>query len=55
VPRIQDYFAASEFRTRFTAKGRLSTYLEAIPTYLILHPWPALLGLANLDAFNRSR
>lgn len=55
VPRIKDYFAASEFRARFTAKGRLSTYLEAIPTYLILHPWPALLGLANLDAFNGSR
>lgn len=55
VPRIKDYFAASEFRARFTAKGRLSTYLEAIPTYLILHPWPALLGLANLDAFGGSR
>jgi len=55
VPRFADYFAASEFRARFTAKGRLRTYLEAIPTYLILHPCPALLGLANLDAFSGSR
>lgn len=54
VPRIREYFAASEFRARFTAKGRLSKYLEAIPTYLILHPWPALVGLANRDAFTAS-
>lgn len=54
VPRFTDYFAASEFRQRFEEKGRLNPYLEAIPTYLILHPSPALLGLANLHAFVRA-
>lgn len=47
VPRFKERFAASEFRRRFEAKGRLGQYLRAIPTWLILHPWPALLGLAH--------
>ena len=48
LPRFTERFAASSFRRRFEAKGRMSKYLETVPTYLILHPWPALLGLANL-------
>ncbi len=51
VPQFKERFAASEFRDRFVAKGRFRTYLEAIPTYLILHPSPALVGLANIGAF----
>lgn len=53
APRMKERIAASEFRRRFEAKGRLGTYLAAIPTHLILHPTPALLGLANLDGFRR--
>ena len=35
------------FRSRFEAKGRFSTYVASIPTWLILHPQPALFGLAR--------
>jgi glucokinase len=48
VPRIAPFFAQSEFRSRFEAKGRLRGYLAAIPTYLIVRPLPALLGAAAL-------
>jgi glucokinase len=50
VPRFPEVFAASAFRERFLAKGRLRGYLEPIPTYLVTHPLPAFLGLkAVLD------
>jgi glucokinase len=48
LPRFADRFAASGFRARFESKGRLSPYLAAIPTYLVTHDNPALLGLAGL-------
>ena len=48
VPRIGDYFAASEFRRRFEAKGRFRDYLAGIPTLIVRHPNPALAGLAGL-------
>jgi glucokinase len=48
VPRIAAFFAQSEFRARFEAKGRLGAYLAAIPTYVIERPLPALLGAAVL-------
>jgi glucokinase len=38
----------SAFRERFEAKGRFRAYLAAMPTYLITHRVPALLGLARL-------
>jgi glucokinase len=44
VPRLGGRFAASPFRDRFEAKGRLSTYLAAIPTYVVTHPLAAFLG-----------
>jgi glucokinase len=47
VPRLGDYFAASPFRRRFEEKGRFSSYLAAIPTYVILAKTPALLGAAQ--------
>jgi glucokinase len=47
-PRIVDFLGQSEFRDRFEAKGRLRTYLEAIPTYVIVHPAAAFLGLKSL-------
>ena len=49
LPRIADRFAASGFRARFEDKGRLTDYMRAIPTYLVTHDNPALLGLAGLD------
>ena len=48
VPQFRDFFASSEFRARFEAKGRFRDYLAAVPTWLILHEIPALLGLASL-------
>jgi glucokinase len=45
LPRIVDYVAQSEFRARFEAKGRMSGYLETIPTSIIIHTDPAFLGL----------
>ena len=50
VPRLGQRFADSAFRRRFEAKGRLSPYLAAIPTYVVTHPIPAFLGLARLLA-----
>lgn len=46
VPKLGSRFAASEFRARFEAKGRMSPYLAAIPTYVITHRLPAFLGCA---------
>jgi glucokinase len=48
APRIADHLATSLFRVRFEAKGRLSGYVAAIPTRLIVRPDPALIGLASL-------
>src|SRR5204863_3199196 len=44
VPRLGARFAASGFRERFEAKGRLRDYLAPIPTYVITHELPAFLG-----------
>jgi glucokinase len=48
VPKLGDKFAQSDFRARFEAKGRFQGYLAAIPTYVMTHPEPALLGAAKL-------
>ncbi|HUJ98190.1 MAG TPA: glucokinase, partial [Stellaceae bacterium] len=48
VPRLGASFAASRFRERFEAKGRFRPYLASIPTYVVTHPIPAMLGLAAL-------
>ena len=52
APRIVDLLAASVFRARFEAKGRFESYLGAIPTWVIIHPQPALRGLATLPLSN---
>ena len=44
VPRFVEFFKNSEFRTFFEAKGRFKDYLKTIPTYLITHENPGLLG-----------
>ena len=38
VPKLGDAFAQSPFRARFEDKGRFSTYLAAIPTYVVVSP-----------------
>ena len=47
LPRYASAFRASGFRARFEAKGRFSGYVAGIPTFLVTHPEPVLLGLAN--------
>jgi glucokinase len=48
VPRLGARFVNSAFRARFEAKGRFKSYLAAIPTSVIVHGNPALLGLSKL-------
>ena len=48
VPKLGSYFARSPFRSRFETKGRFSSYVAAVPTYVILAQTPALRGLATL-------
>jgi glucokinase len=43
-----EWFATSPFRTRFEAKGRFSSYLADIPTYVITTPNPAFYGVATI-------
>ena len=47
APRLADRLVAGGFRERFEDKGRLRTFLEQIPTSLVLHPYPAILGAAR--------
>ena len=44
VPRFVEFFQSSEFRSFFEEKGRFKDYLSAIPTFLITHDNPGLLG-----------
>ncbi|GAA2586869.1 glucokinase [Actinomadura fulvescens] len=44
LPRIADVLDTSDFRRRFEAKPRVEEYVRAIPTALIVHPNPALVG-----------
>lgn len=47
APRMGDRLASGAFRSRFEAKGRLASYLQPIPTSLVIHPYPALIGAAR--------
>ena len=44
LPRIADVLRDSEFRARFETKPPVEDYLRGIPTALIVHPGPALVG-----------
>lgn len=46
APKLGPARFGPPFRERFEEKGRLHGYLAATPTYLILRPTPALLGMA---------
>jgi glucokinase len=50
VPRYPDLFANSGFRAGFENKGRYRSTMEKIPTRLILHENPGLLGAAVVAA-----
>ena len=47
APRMADRLASGAFRARFEDKGRLAAYVKEIPTSLVLHPYPALIGAAR--------
>jgi glucokinase len=55
VPKMGEHFDKSQFRPRFIAKGRMRTFLDPIPTYVITEPFPAFLGLAELVETNARR
>jgi glucokinase len=44
VPRYPRLLESSRFRSGFESKGRHRPLLESIPTQLIMHPQPGLLG-----------
>lgn len=48
APGFVEAIRASGFRPRFESKGRIRQYLEAVPSYVVVHPDPAFLGLAAL-------
>ncbi len=54
APRILGFLERSEFRRRFEDKGRFRSYLEAIPSSVIVHPAAAFLGLQALAASESS-
>lgn len=47
IPQLGDAFDRSRFRARFEDKGRFSAYLAAVPTFVVIRPLPAFLGLAG--------
>lgn len=48
LPRYPAALAASSFRARFETPAPLPGYLERVPSWLITHPAPALLGLVRI-------
>lgn len=48
LPRMADFLRQSEFRKRFENKGRLSSWVSPVPTWLVTHPFPAFPGLIGL-------
>jgi glucokinase len=48
VPKMIEIFRHSAFRERFEFKGRYRQYLSNVPTYVVMNPFPAYLGLRTL-------
>ena len=44
IPRFPEFFAQSGFRAAFEVNDKMSQYLAAIPTHLVLHDNPGLTG-----------
>ena len=47
-PRFPEFVAASRFRARFEAKGRLGAFVRPVPAWIITRPDAAMLGLAAM-------
>lgn len=43
--QLGEFFFNSRFRESFESKGRFDDYLRKVPTFMILHPFPAFIGL----------
>lgn len=50
APKILPQLQAGAFREMFEAKGRLSSYVQPIPTQVIVHPFAALIGASAYPA-----
>jgi glucokinase len=50
--QLGEGFFTSGFRSNFEGDGRYVDYLKKIPTFLILHPFIALVGLSNILSRN---
>lgn len=48
VEGVESFLTSGAFRERFEAKGRLSGFVETIPTRLVVQPHTALLGAARI-------
>jgi glucokinase len=48
APVILGFLESSDFRARFEAKGRMSDYVKAIPTFVVTAPYVAMVGAAGL-------
>ena len=48
APVILEFLRTSDFRARFDAKGRMSDYMQSIPTRVVIRPDAALVGAASL-------
>ena len=55
APGLIEILAGGDFRRRFEAKGRMSDYVRAIPTRVVMAPHAALIGAASLMAQDRAR
>jgi len=55
VPGWGEHFDLARFREGFEAKGRCRDYVAAIPSATIIHPQPALLGMATYALANSRR
>jgi glucokinase len=55
LPRWGALFDATEFRRGFEDKAPLSAWLRAIPSYVVTHAQPGLLGLAELARLPAAR
>lgn len=48
IPRFAEFISSSSFREKFESKGRFRSYMENIPTYVIISENPGLYGAANV-------
>jgi glucokinase len=47
LPQFADTLAISDFRKRFENKGQFQAFLSTIPSFVIIHPYPGLVGARN--------